>query len=104
MKRKMKVFNVTLAFGTIALISIICNIVWIEYANLLLRLNPILEMLFGNRFDFMVDNGLQRQETGSFIEHYNEWAYCIHFVSYVLVGSIIDLVKNKFSFRKVWNI
>jgi hypothetical protein len=52
---------------------------------------------------FIIDNELQRQETSSAFFHYTEWAYCIHFVSCLLAGSIIDAVKNKLLIKKISN-
>ena len=101
MKRKMKLLSFTIVFGIIAIGSIICNIFWIEYAHPLVRSNPILDLLFRNGFYFMIDNELQSQEQSSYILHYNLWAYCIHFLSCLLVGSLIDVVKNKLFLRKV---
>ena len=46
MKRKLKSCSVTFFLGTFAIVSIICNIVRIEYANILLSLNPILDVLY----------------------------------------------------------
>jgi hypothetical protein len=103
MKRKLKSCSVTFVLCTFAIVSIICNIVWIEYANPLLSLNPILDVLHNNGFMFIIDNELQRQETSSAFFHYTEWAYCIHFVSCLLAGSIIDAVKNKLFIKKISN-
>lgn len=104
MGRKMKLFSVTIIFGIIAIVSIISNIFWIEYAHPLVRSNPILDLLFRNGFSFIIDNELQSQEADSFFLHYNQWAYCIHFVSCLIVGSFIDVVKNKILFRKVLSV
>ncbi|WP_391207216.1 hypothetical protein [Psychrobacillus sp. L4] len=104
MKRKMKLFSITIVFGIIAIVSIVCNIFWIEYAHPLVIANPILDLLFRNGFSFIIDNELQSQEAGSYFLHYNRWAYCIHFVSCLIVGSLIDVVKNKFLFGKVLSV
>ncbi|WP_144512131.1 hypothetical protein [Bacillus sp. FJAT-22090] len=101
MKRKTKLFSFTIIFGIIAIGSIICNIFWIEFARPLVRSNPILDLLSRNGFSFIIDNELQSQEAGSYFLHYNLWAYCIHFVSCLIVGSLIDVVKNKLFFGKV---
>ena len=101
MKKKVKLFSITLVFGIIAIVSIIFDLVWIKFVNPFLMLNPILDILFQNGFGFIIDNELQRQETNSAIFHYTKWAYFIHLISCVLVGNLIDLIKNKVFFGKV---
>jgi len=100
MKRKLKLFSITLIFGIIAIISIIFDLVWVEFVNPYIMLNPVLNILFHNDFSFIIDNELQRQETNSAIFHYTKWAYFIHLVSCLLVGSLIDLLKNKLTLGK----
>lgn len=101
MKRKVKLFSISLVFGKIAIVSIILDLFWIEFINPFLMLNPVLDILFQNGFSFIIDNELQPQETNSAIFHYTKWAYFIHLVSCLLVGSVLDLIKNKLFFRKV---
>ena len=101
MRRKLKLYSFTIVFVIIAIGSIICNIFWIKYAHPLVRSNPILDLLYRNGFSFIIDNELQNQETGSYFLHYNLWAYCIHFVSCLIVGGLIDVVKNVLFFGKV---
>ena len=103
MKRKLKSCSVTFFLCTFAIVSIICNIVWIEYANIFLSLNPILDGLYNSGSKFIIDNDLQRLETSSAFFHDTEWAYCIHFASYLLTGIILDAVKNKFLIKKISN-
>lgn len=98
MKRKVKLFSITLVFGIIAIVSVFFELVGIEFVNPFLMLNPILDILFQNGFSFIIDNELQRQETNSAIFHNTKWAYFIHLVSFLLVGSLIDLIKNKLFF------
>ncbi len=100
MIRKIKLFSFTIVFIIIAIGSIISNIFWIEYAHPLVRSNPILDLLLRNGFSFIIDNELQNQETGSYFLHYNLWAYSTHFVSCIMVGSLIDVVKNVLFFGK----
>ncbi|WP_075617206.1 hypothetical protein [Paenisporosarcina indica] len=101
MKRKVKLFSITLVFGISAIVSIIFDLVWVEFVNPLLMFNPVLDILFHNGFSSIIDIELQRQETNSAIFHYTKWAFFIHLVSYILVGRLIDLIKNKFFFGKV---
>ena len=77
MKRNLKSCTVSFFLGTFAMVSIICDIVWIEYANILLSLNPILDVLYNSGSMFIIDNDLQRLETSSAFFHFTEWAYCI---------------------------
>lgn len=101
MKRKVKLFSITMVFGIIAIVSIIFDLFWIELVNPFLMLNPVLDILFQNDFSLIIDNELQSQETNSAIFHYTKWAYFIHLVSFLLVGSLLDLIKNKLFFGKV---
>ena len=101
MKSKVKLFSITLTFGVIAIVSVFFDLVGIELVNPFLMLNPILDILFQNGFSFIIDNEIQRQETNSAIFHFTEWAYFIHLVICLLVGSLIDLIKNKLFFGKV---
>ncbi|WP_144512875.1 hypothetical protein [Bacillus sp. FJAT-22090] len=101
MKRNVKLFSITLVFGIIAIFSIIIDLFLIDFVNSFLMLNPVLDILFQNGFSFIIDNELQSQETNSAIFHYTKWAYFIHLVSCLLVGSLIDLIKNKLFFREV---
>ena len=103
MKRKLKSCSVTFFLGTFAIVSIICNIVRIEYANILLSLNPILDVLYNSGSMFIIDNDSQRLETSSAFFHYTVWAYYIHFACYLLTGSILDAVKNKLLIKKISN-
>lgn len=94
MNTKLKSCSVTFFLGTFAIVSIICNIVRIEYANILLSLNPLLDVLYNSGSMFIIDNDLQRLETNSAFFHYTEWAYYIHFASYFITGIILDAVKT----------
>lgn len=83
--------------------SIVINVLAIEYGNIFLKTNLILNFLFHspNIVHFIVNQDLQNQEVNSFIIHYNWIAYVVHLASFILVGVIIDTFKNKwFSTKK----
>ena len=100
---KLKKYRITCIFGLLAISSIMVNVVAIEYGNLILNTNIILNFLFhsANAGHFIVNQDLQNQEVNSFIIHYNWFAYVIHLASFILVGVLIDIFKNKwFSTKK----
>lgn len=101
MRRKMKMVSFTTVFIIIAIGSIISNIFWIEYAHPLVRSNPILDLLFRKGFSFIIDNELQSKETGSYFLHYNLRAYGIHFLSCLIIGILLDVIKNKMIMGRV---
>ena len=95
MVKYMKKFRLALMFGSFAISSILLNASSIEYGNIFLSTNPILTFLFFNAEEIIVNETLQMKEANSAIIHYNEVAYFVHFISYVLTGFLLDWVKNK---------
>jgi len=65
MKRKIKLFSITLVFGIMAIVSVLFDFIGIKFINPFLMLNPVLDTLFQNGFSFIIDNELQLQETNS---------------------------------------
>ncbi|TQR15529.1 hypothetical protein [Psychrobacillus soli] len=101
MLSRVKKYMFTFIFDTFAIAAILLNIAAIDYGNLLLNINPLLNMLFHNGLgDRIVNQNLQLQETGSFTIHYNEIAYFIHFVSCMFIGVIIDYARKRIVFFK----
>lgn len=90
-----KKFIFSLLVSLIALIIIIIDISGNDLTNLLIGINPLFKLMLNTHYSLIVDSKLQLMEPSSAFIHYTQLAYLIHFASFVLLGLVIDVIKNK---------
>jgi|GEM_PF-2384280 len=100
MKRLLKMNSTVFILSFLSLIIIIFDVVGDSTANLFLLLHPVLHLILSNAPSLVIVEELQLKETSSMYIHFNYFAYVISFLSFVLVGFLIDLIKNKIFFCK----
>lgn len=96
-RAKLYIFCYCLSF--IALLSIILDAFDSYLGHVILTFNPFLSYLFHNSQLAIVDTKQQALEAGSFIIHFNMLGYFIHFLSFALIGLLLD-----FFISRIWRV